>query len=278
MSKKIIKSLQSLTKAPLKLSPRLNYLYNVNRRNRNLFRTPVKTSFGFLFCGSKAMETGVFEQNEVGKIRSKIMDADLFVNIGANIGYYVCIAASMGKPVIAFEPDNANCNLLYRNIHLNGYENSVEVFPLALAEKSGLIEIFGHGTGASIVNFWDSKEEPVLIPVNVLDQVLAHRLSGKRNLFLMDVEGAEHLVLKGATQCLDVDAEWVVEVTAPALLGKESDGGRFISVFQIFADKGFETYLLNDGKPVTFDEVKDAEHGKCPRLAREHMFVFRKAN
>ncbi|MES9859146.1 MAG: FkbM family methyltransferase [Sedimenticola sp.] len=275
MTNRIKEAIKAVFKVPLRVSPRLNFLYTVHRRNRNLFRAPVQTPYGFNLCGNKGMESGDFEQEEVKKIQSKLETVDLFINIGSNIGYYACIAAAMGKQVIAFEPDSANCNLLYKNIHINGFDELIEVFPVALADRVGILELFGLGTGASIVNIWDVKEDGVLIPVNALDSILAHRLTGLRCLFLMDVEGAEHLVLRGAGQCLEADAEWIIEITAPEHKGNSLAGkNRFKDVFDLFDAKGLKPFLLSDGLPITPKEIDEAEQGKCIRLSKESMFSF----
>lgn len=260
------------------LRSKLKFMYSEQRRNRNLFRTPVRTPNGFLFCGNKGMESGSFEKEEVNKIRQMLEPCDLFINVGANIGYYVCIAASMGKKVIAFEPDMANCRLLYKNIHQNGYDSFVEVFPVALAEQPGILEIYGKGTGASIVNIWDNEEQDILVPVNSMDQLIGDRGMDKRCFYLVDVEGAEHLVLKGGSQCLSYnDATWVVEITSPTQSGNELAGkDRFKSVFRIFSEKGFSPYLLSDGKIVTQAEIDEADRGESNRLSNQHMFVFRR--
>jgi FkbM family methyltransferase len=275
--KRIFRPVQQAMKSLIKLNPKLYFAYAEQRRNRNLFRKPVQTPLGFWFCGNKGMESGTFEKDEVEKIRVMLESADLFVNVGANIGYYACIAASMKKNVIAFEPDAANCRLLYKNIHLNGYEQLVEVFPLALAERPGILEIFGLGTGASIVNIWDNKEQGILIPVNTLDQVIGHRVKEMRCLYLVDVEGAEHLVLKGGLNCLaDEKSVWIVEITSPEKKGNELAGDdRFRGVFRVFSEKGFSPYLLSDGGLVMQEEIDQADSGVKNRLSNQNMFVFR---
>lgn len=219
------------------------------------------------------MESGEFEKDYVNLIKSRLDHADLFIDIGANIGYYVCIAASKGKNVIAFEPDTANCSLLYKNIHVNSYENLVEIHPIALADQPGLLEFYGIGTGASIVNLWKSKEDPVLVPVNVLDSLLTHRLEGKRSLFLVDVEGAESFVMKGAKQCLGYNAEWIVEIAFPKT---EETKKRSREIFKIFNENGYSTFLLSDNLPVTSVELAALERGESKRLAKDNMFCFRK--
>jgi FkbM family methyltransferase len=278
MKNTLVKKIQGAGKAALGVSPKLQFIYSQQRRNRNLFRKPVQTPHGFSFCGNKGMESGVFEEDEVRKIREMLATADLFINIGANIGYYVCIAASMGKKVYAFEPDTANCRLLYKNIHLNSFDEAVEVFPVALASHSGLLEIFGFGTGASVVNIWDNKDIGVLIPTNTLDQVLGARIRDRRCLFLVDVEGAEHLVLQGGTDCLvNTESEWVIEITSPGQMGNALAGReRFKSVFRLFADQGYSPFLLSDGQPVLQEEIERADRGEVSRLLGQNMFVFRR--
>lgn len=277
MKNSLVSLIQKSLKVPLRLSPKLQFAYNEQRRNRNLFRNPVQTPYGFLFCGNKGMESGEFEKEEVHKIRQMLEPCNLFINIGVNIGYYACIAAAMGKKVIAFEPDTANCRLLYKNLHLNGFESSVEVFPLALAAHSGILEIFGLGTGASIVNIWDNKEKGTLIPVNTLDQVIGSRIADSRCLYLVDVEGAEHLILQGGMSCLNnKDSVWVIEITAPIQKGNSLAGeDRFRSVFRIFSDKGFDPFLLSDGEIVSHEEVEQADRGEKNRLTNQNMFIFR---
>ena len=53
---------------------------------------PHETSMGFKFIGNSLMESGQFEQLESEWVRRIIKDADVFVNVGANVGYYCCIA------------------------------------------------------------------------------------------------------------------------------------------------------------------------------------------
>lgn len=279
MKTPIVASLQNLPKALLNLSPRLKFLYSQHRQNRNLFRRPVQTPYGFEFCGNKSMETGEFEKDEVAKIRELLTSVDLFVNVGANIGYYTCIAAKLGKRVIAFEPDPANCRLLLKNLHLNGFADRVEVFPIALGNQSGLLELFGFGTGASLVNIWDSKDDGVLTPIHVLDQLIVHRVATCRCLFLVDVEGAEHLVISGAADCLErADAVWVVEITSPRQMGNRLAGAdRYRQTFRLFAEKGYAAFLLADGLPVSNEEIDMAVSGVENRLSEQNMFMFRRS-
>jgi hypothetical protein len=111
---------------------------------------PTKTPHGFLLSGNRDMEAGTFEVSESAVVKALLPRVDAVVNVGANIGYYVCLARSYGKHVVAFEPIDANVRFLLRNLMLNGWSD-VEVFPIALSDRPGIAEIYGGGTGASLL-------------------------------------------------------------------------------------------------------------------------------
>jgi hypothetical protein len=107
---------------------------------------PQKTPFGFLLCGNRLMEIGAFEPFETEVIQALLPYVDVVINVGANIGYYVCLARSHQRGVVAFEPMPANVRLLLRNLRANGWCD-VEVFPLALADRPGVATMYGGGQG-----------------------------------------------------------------------------------------------------------------------------------
>jgi hypothetical protein len=67
------------------------------------------TPYGFKLIGShsvhhQGMQAGLFEPEETEVIRHHLRKADVFIDVGANIGFYSCIARSDGKYVVAIEP------------------------------------------------------------------------------------------------------------------------------------------------------------------------------
>src|SRR5262249_11602765 len=74
--------------------------------------------------------------------------------VGANIGYFSCLAASRCKHVLAFEPQPINLEYLLANVRTNGLKN-IEVFPMALGDRAGVLDLFGaSATGASAIQHW----------------------------------------------------------------------------------------------------------------------------
>lgn len=106
------------------------------------------TPYGFRLMGNRAMQTGAFEQEETALIEKMLVDVDVFVDVGANIGFYTCLARSKGAYTIAVEPLTQNMDYLYANLYANDW-NDVEVYPVGLARKPGLANLYGGDWGIS---------------------------------------------------------------------------------------------------------------------------------
>ena len=119
-------------KAVMQRYPALASFYRNTRDWFDQQQFPRSTPWGFSFAGHADMADGKFEPDETVLMRKQMTDVDLLVNIGANVGYYCCHALSMGKPVIAVEPNNRNLHYLLKNIQNNGWANLAEVFPVAM--------------------------------------------------------------------------------------------------------------------------------------------------
>jgi FkbM family methyltransferase len=211
-------------------------------------RKTIVTPYGFKFLAGnsvhhKAMQTGTFEQDETILIREYLCKADVFVDIGANIGFYVCLARSAGKHVLAVEPQPRNLRLMYANLRSNGWED-VEVFPLGLGAHPGISTLYGiSSTGASLIPGWAGapKRFRQTIPVSTLDILLGERFSGKSLFVKIDVEGAEHTVLQGGTRILDMDPKptWMLEIC----FDEYYPGGynpHYSDIFEMFWRHGYE--------------------------------------
>jgi hypothetical protein len=106
-----------------------------------------ETAWGFSLAGHKQMAQGRFEPEETELIRSMVCDVDVFVNVGANVGYYCLHAFCSGKSVLAVEPIQRNLHYLLRNIRENGMEKRAEIYPVALGAECGIADMFGGGGG-----------------------------------------------------------------------------------------------------------------------------------
>lgn len=276
----VVKKLARLARPVVERFPIVPMVYRFVRDNRRVLDVPKMIPLGFRLIGNPAMESGRFEIVET-EIFNRILDkVDVVVNIGANIGYYCCIALQRGKHVVAFEPIATNLRYLCKNVKANGWEDQIEVFPLALSGKHGIIEIYGGGTAASLVKGWAGIPEQYveLVPVSSLDAVLGFRFDGRNCFFLVDIEGAEKMMLEGANIALSWSPRpiWLVEIS----IAEHQPHGiainqELISTFQIFWDRGYEAWTV-EKRPrlVLLEEIERiVATGKDTLLTHNFLFV-----
>jgi len=102
------------------------------------------------YIGWAVFRTGSYEPASLA-LALKIMSAEpgLFVDVGANFGWYTCAVASIaGTNVIGIEPDPENCAALRANIDRNGLRNVV-VFHGAVGAQPGLLPMARRSPGNS---------------------------------------------------------------------------------------------------------------------------------
>ena len=234
------------------------------------------TPYGFRLMGNRAMQTGNFEREETALIEKMLVNVDVFVDVGANIGFYTCLARSKGVYTIAVEPLTQNMDYLYANLYANDW-NDVEVYPVGLARKPGLANLYGVGTGASLLEGWDGASPSLrrTIALSTLDIVLGERFVGKKLLVKVDVEGAEYELLQGASSTLSLTPApiWIVEIG----LAEHHPSGfnrNYASTFDVFWKYGYESWTANNLRQF----VTPASIEECVRLLKTrfgtHNYLF----
>lgn len=211
----------------------------------------VRTPLGFKLTAGfhpayEQMRTGTFEPDETALISRLLASVDHFIDVGANLGYYTCLALQNGRGVMAIEPQARNLRSLYQNLISNGWQSGAEVMPVALSDAPGLLTLYGaSGPSASLLHGWAgySSKYSQVVAVSTLDNLIAGRFPNERLLIKIDVEGAEYGVLKGATQTLarSVPPIWLLEVCLHEFhpSGWNPD---FLAVFRMFWDRGYEAW------------------------------------
>jgi FkbM family methyltransferase len=133
----------------------------------------------------------------------------VFVDVGANTGYYSLLAASMGaREVWAFEPVPSIRNILMENIQESDLSSPISVRPEALSEDAGHSTLYlpnaSHGlieTSASLNPAFRQAHDAVIeVPVSTIDALwptMGRELGPQEWLLKVDVESLEPQVLKG---------------------------------------------------------------------------------
>jgi FkbM family methyltransferase len=231
-----------------------------------------RSGFGLDLVGPKYLIDSGFEQDEIRLVREQLRDVDVFVDVGANIGIYTCLAASLGKKVVAVEPLASNLRSLYQNIRANSL-TGVEVFPMGLAASPGLTVLKGIGAQASFLPDWAVREYKfnqqieTVCPTTTLDTILANRFAGQRLFIKVDVEGFEYQVLSGAAATLErcPRPAWMVECILDQF-HPDNRNPNFEKTFGMFFDRGYSAWSASqDGVAVDREKVHEwASRGSVP--------------
>jgi FkbM family methyltransferase len=271
----MLKRLAHAAKPILDRFPTLSSALRHIRDSQQLSSPGLETPFGFKLVGNRTMQDGSFEPEETRLVLQLMDRVHVVVDVGANIGYYCCLALRHGKRVIAFEAIWLNARYLLRNLHINGWE--AEVHHAAVSNKIGVIDIFGGGTGASLVRGWGGTPEHYrsLVPTTTLDVAIGDRLNGQQALIIIDVEGAEKLVLEGAPCLLRNDPKPLLMVEI--IISQEKGTGRnsnLLATFELLWDAGYESFTANDKRrPISRDEIEAIQTGGNDTLGT-YNFLF----
>jgi FkbM family methyltransferase len=141
---------------------------------------------------------GLFEPNLTYFISSVLKPGDVFIDVGANIGYFTMLAAkcvgASGK-VYAIEASPSTYDLLIANLRLNEVKN-VEAINMAVTDKECHVRIQSNDTrniGANSVHIVASAAADSVVG-RPLQEIVAPNL-GRARFIKIDVEGAENLIL-----------------------------------------------------------------------------------
>jgi len=164
---------------------------------------------GFANCQNK------YEPHVFAWLKQWLRPADVFWDVGANVGLFVLQAARLvgdTGAIVAFEASPYCVSILTRHIRGNGLERRVTIFPGAVDQSSEAQQSFVLvNKGNSDMNMLQScrhsldsgfgEFSTISVPATSLDDYVS---GGNRipRLIKIDVEGAELRVLRGAAHLL----------------------------------------------------------------------------
>ena len=136
-------------------------------------------------------------------------------DIGGNLGLYSLYTALKDNTakVYTFEPSVFNLEILARNIVLNGLQNQITIIPMALSDKNGtgILHMSTTAWGGAMSTFGQNyghdgeQMDEVFsykLPSCSLDDLTDYFGIEQPNAIKMDVDGIEHLILKGGESIL----------------------------------------------------------------------------
>jgi FkbM family methyltransferase len=139
--------------------------------------------------------TGLTERDDALFVLDLLRQGDLFVDVGANIGFYTILAGRRGARVIAFEPAPDAVAAVQRSAELNGVGDGVRIRQAACGSSAGTTRFT---TGLDLANHIVVGDEPSTeVRMVTLDDQLLHERA-EMVMLKVDAEGHDLDVLRGA--------------------------------------------------------------------------------
>lgn len=207
---------------------------------------------------------GSFEPNEFAFLDRVLRPGMVFVDVGANDGYYTLFAARRVGPtgrVVAAEPSSRERAHLQRNLGRNGLDN-VTVVPAAIGAISGLADLHlahgvhaGHNTLGSFAHDDVVRASLERVAIEPLDAVVARLGLSRVDFVKVDVEGAEARVIAGAANVLSTMRPlMLLEVNDKALRAQGHCADSLVETLRV--DLRYEIFVFS---PLTGMPVKPRE-------------------
>jgi FkbM family methyltransferase len=205
-----------------------------------------------IYIRNHMMNGHVFESHIInGTLKPYIQKSKYIVDVGANIGCHTISYANMNPEckVWAFEPQEKTFGILSRNVARNSLSDRVEIYKCGLGHKEALTTL------NSLDKVWDANmqghnkggigigEGGETIKVRTLDSL---NLPGL-DFMKIDVEGAEGLVLQGASETIKkykpvIFFEHNCQTVDPKVLGLS----HIPTPFEVLVKLGYKTFKYTD--------------------------------
>lgn len=191
------------------------------------------------------------------------------VDVGAHIGYFTRLFAKYTGPtgrVYAFEPDPTNFAFLKKNTkHLN----NVNIFQLALADRSGMIDFFHSELKSGCHSTIPSplRQTKLSVPVCTLDELVKKEKINRVDIIKMDIEGGEMAAYRGMSEIAftNPDLQIIMEFNPECFVEAHIKSVAFLE--QLMKD-GFKIFVI---RPGVLEEIHEGK--KEEEIIRGQSFV-----
>jgi FkbM family methyltransferase len=200
------------------------------------------------FIQMRILYFGFWEPNISAAIEAILRPGDVFVDVGANVGYETLLGAHLvgnyGR-VVAIEASPSTCEILERNLRENRTSN-VRLVAAAVSDDPGEILLYegspiNRGTATTVQSANTTGRESHTVPCLPLDQILTPDEIARVRLIKMDIEGAELPVLRRLLTTLELyppDMRLIVEATPRV------GPTRWAQTLSLFREAGFRAYAI----------------------------------
>lgn len=196
----------------------------------------------------RLVATGSFERTQIDGIDALLSAnspidvgrgiSDVFIDVGANIGFYTTRYAARFRRTIAIEANPISYDVLSGNIRLAQSPNVVALC-LGASDREGHLPL--HVPSDGIMGWATFKQlegnhASVSVPLQTIDHIVDEHASGQTvSLIKIDVEGHEPEVLRGAVKTLSKHH--------PVVLYEQLDRRAGAECAELLRSAGYNTFL-----------------------------------
>lgn len=217
--------------------------------------------------GQRVASAAGYEPEVAALVKAVLRQGDVFVDAGANEGYFSILAARQGARTLALEPQSRLIPIITTNVSLNDADG-VKICHLALSNREGTLELhLGPSVNTGSSTFFSrggTSEEVSAVPLDVLvDREGIERI----RLLKVDCEGAESLIIPGAARTL---AERRIDFISLEFHSDIIGGAACEAIGRTLRDSGYELATIDDGLWVFHLPGLATELAPLGRIARKY--------
>ena len=191
-------------------------------------------------CISQQIQShGIWEPYETALLIDHLKAGDVFLDIGANIGYYTLLASAVvkrGGVVIACEPDTENCRLLRENLALNRVDNVI-VFHAAVSDYTGSGRLYLSPDNKGDHRLYDCGDGRSNCQARVINGDCLRDVMGRVDFIKIDTQGSEYNILKGLESIIlenKSHLRMILEFWPYGLRMSGASAGQFLDLLESF--------------------------------------------
>jgi FkbM family methyltransferase len=216
------------------------------------------------FISGDIARDGVWEPFESKVFCRLCKPADTVLDLGANIGWYSVLAASIvgsAGRVLAFEPDEANARLLEMNSAVSDTHSIIQIYRSAVGETEAEALFYKSETNLGDHRLFSDGSSRETYPVTVitLDSFFSGEHLGLPDIVKSDTQGSEAKILKGA-QVLFSKGWRPVMILEFWPFGLSKSGDDPLTFWQELIHLGYKTFEVSESNPqlvpVCLDRLK----------------------
>jgi FkbM family methyltransferase len=174
-----------------------------------------------------------FNKNQRKLFCAAITPGSVVLDVGANVGVYTLLAAKLGARVFAIEADPRNLKMLRHHVHLNGFDDRVTIFPIAVGDQEGTVTLFHSEGNCGHSNLFEGTD-PVQVPCQKIDSLGLPAI----DVCKMDIEGSELRALRGMDETIKHSPKMKMLVEYAEVLGET------VGLFEFICERFAPVYAI----------------------------------